>query len=247
MCCFTILFTWLGFIVLLIPLAISADSDDTSLFGPIDNPSDLDPLWNTDDPLAMASPSYVAGECIPLESGLPGKVRARELCSDPTLPVNDVDLFAPEGPLSIEGSDGSYDTALSDSLLTLNPTSDLLLSVGANCQSSNNQPLGRLRARSTEECKDPPTKVTPDRGWDKNFDWGIRKAGQPDYEWLRLLPFDPAENNDDYCPSVVVGRRYAVCGPNNEAQDVFGWGITLRNVHLCMWARVLLSLGRYTN
>lgn len=226
MCSFTTLFTWLGSI-----LVITAGSDDASLFSPTD-PPDLDLLWNTDN--ALTSGSLSGDECISFDSGFASKVRARESCGDSPPPFNDGDLFEPELPLTIEPSDGSYDTPLSsDSLVTLNPTSDVLLSVGANCQPGSNESRRKFRARG-EVCKDSPSAIHERPGWDENLDWGITRMGHPDYEWLRLLPFEPAENNDDYCPNVVVGRRYAVCGPMNEAQDVLGFGTTLRNVHLCM-------------
>ena len=213
---------------------IIAGDDDTSLFDLTDTAYD-DLFWNTNSDLIAASPGDGAYECIPFDSGFVGRVRARESCGDLSSPINnDGELFDPGVPLSLEGYDeDSYDTMFSDSLMTLNPTSDFLLSVGASCQAGNIQSRRKFRARDGEVCKEPPTAVHLDPGSDENLEWGITKQGHPDYERLRLLPFLPGENNDDYCPSVVVGRRYAVCGPNNEAQDVIGFGTTLRNVHLC--------------
>lgn len=230
MCSFTIFFTWLGFI-----LMITAGSDELSLFSTTDTP-DLDLLWNTDNTLNFDSPSDVPNDCISFDSGFARTVRAREPCGDLlSSPLDDGDLFNYEVPLFNSAElDGSYDSALPDSSLALTLPSDLLLSAGANCKPGDNPSRKKFRARNGEVCKDPPLTVREDRGWDKNLDWGIMRQGHPDYEWLRVLPFVPAENNDDYCPNVVVGRRYAVCGPNNEVLDTLGDGITLRNVHLCM-------------
>lgn len=216
-------------------MTTTAESDDEGLFSTSDTP-DLDLLWNTDNALTLGSPGNAADWCISFDSGFARRIRARESCGDFSSSFHDDgDLFGSEVPLlNTEGFDGLYDTTLSDTSLALNPMSDFLLSVGANCKPGDNPSQKKIRARNGEVCKDPPKAVHEDRGWDENLDWGIMSQGHPDYEWLRLLPFVPAENNDDYCPRDVVGRRYAVCGPINEALDTFGDGITLRDVHLCM-------------
>lgn len=211
---------------------ITAQGDDASLFSTTDTP-DLDPLWDTDSDLSLASPGDVADNCISFDSGFAGRVRARESCGDLSPPVDDGDLFGSEPPLNIEGyDDGSYDTALSDSSFTWNSSSDFLFSIGANCQPDSSQSPSKLRARG-EVCKDPPTIVHPQSGWNGDLDWGMSNGETPDYERLQQLPFLPGENNDEICPLDVIGRRYAVCGPMNEAQDVLGFGTTLRDVHLC--------------
>lgn len=227
MCSFTTLCIWLGFLALLNPCVISAASDDPSFFNPTDT-TDLDLLWGTNDVFGLSSLGDAADECIPFDSGYTAKVRARGLCSELPPPVNDGDLFGPEGSLTVEGFDGSYDTLLSDS----DPTSDVVLAVGATCRSGNPQSIGKLRTRNSV-CKNP-TVTEKDPSWDPDLDQGIYKQGHPDYEYLRLLPFVPGDMNDAVCPRGRVGQRYAVCGPANELYDVIGEGITLRNVELCM-------------
>lgn len=237
---FMILFIWLGFSSLS-KVVLSAADDDTFLLNPTDA-SDPNPLWSTDDD-GLTLLSDTANGCTSLDSGFLGKLRARGQCGDiPSSPINDGNLFSFDGPLNVEGSS---DIALldqdqlsnsdslfgSDTLSSLDPTSDISISVGAACQSSNPQFLRRFRPRGAA-CKNPElVKKSPT--WDPNLDLGIYTQGHPDYEWLRRLPFAPGRNNDEACPSWVVGYRYAVCGPSNEAQDVIGWGTTLRSCSLC--------------
>ena len=232
---FPILFTWLGYTALSKLLVMSAADDGTLLTNPIDAP-DPNSFWNLDDTgLGLLDDS--ADECVSLDSGFLGAVRARELCGGISSSHDDGDLFSPEGSLDVEGSDSSYDVALfdpsstSDSLSSLDPTTDLIVYVGASCQSDDPQNIGKFRPRDTV-CKDPEI-MKKEPKWDPDQEWGITAQGHPDYERLRLLPYRPPKNIDESCPGWVVGRRYAVCGPDNEASDVIGDGITLRNCKLC--------------
>lgn len=205
-------------------------TSDLFSFSPSEEIPDLDQLWSTDDTLDFASLGATSNECTLFDTGLVGKVRARELCSNLLPSSNDDELFASEELSSINGAD-SYDGAISYQPFNPGQSSDLALSVGGNCHASNFGSTEKLQARN-EECRN--TQVIPIKpGWDPNLEDGIYKQGHPDGVFLKGLEWAPLENNEEYCPAEFVGNRYAVCGPNNEVADVIGYGVTLRNCDLC--------------